>query len=51
MPWNERAAAAGLERDAAYLVRPDGYVALAADGRSAATRLPAYLDAHGLRLS
>jgi 2-polyprenyl-6-methoxyphenol hydroxylase-like FAD-dependent oxidoreductase len=28
-PWTEAAQAAGLARDAAYLVRPDGYVALA----------------------
>jgi 2-polyprenyl-6-methoxyphenol hydroxylase-like FAD-dependent oxidoreductase len=28
-PWNDRAEAAGLVRDAAYLVRPDGYVAVA----------------------
>ena len=30
LPWSERAADAGLARDATYLVRPDGYVALAA---------------------
>jgi 2-polyprenyl-6-methoxyphenol hydroxylase-like FAD-dependent oxidoreductase len=29
-PWGGSAARAGLERDAMYLVRPDGYVALAA---------------------
>jgi 2-polyprenyl-6-methoxyphenol hydroxylase-like FAD-dependent oxidoreductase len=28
-PWDPAANGAGLERDAAYLVRPDGYVALA----------------------
>ena len=28
-PWSERAAAAGLARDASYLVRPDGHVAVA----------------------
>jgi hypothetical protein len=28
-PWSPRAKAAGLARDAVYLVRPDGYVALA----------------------
>jgi hypothetical protein len=28
-PWSERAERAGLARDAAYLVRPDGYVAWA----------------------
>ena len=27
--WSEAAAAAGLARDALYLVRPDGYVAVA----------------------
>ena len=30
--WSERAEAAGFARDAAYLVRPDGYVALANGG-------------------
>lgn len=29
IPWSEAAHQAGLKRDAAYLVRPDGYVALA----------------------
>jgi 2-polyprenyl-6-methoxyphenol hydroxylase-like FAD-dependent oxidoreductase len=29
LPWSEAAAEAGLRRDALYLVRPDGYVALA----------------------
>jgi hypothetical protein len=28
-PWNAAAQRAGLERNAAYLVRPDGYVAVA----------------------
>ncbi len=28
-PWSDAAAAAGLEKDAAYLVRPDGHVAWA----------------------
>ncbi|MCL2447606.1 MAG: FAD-dependent monooxygenase, partial [Polyangiaceae bacterium] len=35
-PWSESAAGAGLERDSAYLVRPDGYVALATSGAGAA---------------
>jgi 2-polyprenyl-6-methoxyphenol hydroxylase-like FAD-dependent oxidoreductase len=48
MAWDERASRAGLERDAAYLVRPDGYVAMAADGRGAPARLTAYLDGRGL---
>ncbi len=37
----------GLARDAAYLVRPDGYVALA-DPDGSARALQSYLDAHGL---
>ncbi len=32
-PWSEPARAAGLERDAAYLVRPDGHVAWASPGQ------------------
>ena len=39
---------AGLARNAAYLVRPDGYVALADPAASAIT-LQTYLDARGLR--
>jgi hypothetical protein len=31
-PWSDAARRAGLERDALYLVRPDGYVALADPG-------------------
>jgi hypothetical protein len=40
----------GLHRDALYLVRPDGYVALA-DPRGGATTLSSYLDARGLALA
>jgi 2-polyprenyl-6-methoxyphenol hydroxylase-like FAD-dependent oxidoreductase len=42
-PWQQGSEAAGLARDAVYLVRPDGYVALAAttDGSMALAR---YLD-------
>ncbi|HEY2385325.1 MAG TPA: FAD-dependent monooxygenase [Candidatus Binatia bacterium] len=42
LPWSERAADAGLAQDAPYLVRPDGYVALAAapdDGAALAAHL------------
>jgi hypothetical protein len=39
---------AGLARDAVYLVRPDGYVALA-DPDPSASRLEAYLDARRVR--
>jgi hypothetical protein len=40
--WSDAARAAGFARDAAYLVRPDGYVALAA-ARDATAKLEAYL--------
>jgi 2-polyprenyl-6-methoxyphenol hydroxylase-like FAD-dependent oxidoreductase len=39
--------ASGLERDAVYLVRPDGYVGLAKPRREAAA-LGAYLDSRGI---
>jgi 2-polyprenyl-6-methoxyphenol hydroxylase-like FAD-dependent oxidoreductase len=45
--WDERAAAAGLVRDATYLVRPDGHVAVAGDGQDPA-RLEQYLSALGI---
>ena len=38
---------AGLRRNAAYLVRPDGYVALA-DPEGSATAIASYLDARNL---
>jgi 2-polyprenyl-6-methoxyphenol hydroxylase-like FAD-dependent oxidoreductase len=41
--WRPEVRASGLERDALYLVRPDGYVALAA-ARGDAAVLSAYLD-------
>jgi hypothetical protein len=37
----------GVKQNALYLVRPDGYVALA-EPRGDAERLEAYLDAHGV---
>ncbi len=40
---------AGLERAALYLVRPDGYVALAAGADDATEKLGRYLVARGLR--
>jgi 2-polyprenyl-6-methoxyphenol hydroxylase-like FAD-dependent oxidoreductase len=46
--WSRCAALAGLARDAAYLVRPDGYVALA-DPLQSGARLERYLDARGIR--
>lgn len=45
-PWSPVAATAGLERNSLYLVRPDGYVGLAADRVEAVAE---YLDAHHLR--
>src|SRR5262245_45459408 len=47
--WQPVVARAGLVRDALYLVRPDGYVGLAAADQSAPT-LAGYLDAHAIRL-
>jgi 2-polyprenyl-6-methoxyphenol hydroxylase-like FAD-dependent oxidoreductase len=47
--WRSGMERAGVERDALYVVRPDGYVALAAAGQSA-VRLGAYLNARGIRL-
>jgi 2-polyprenyl-6-methoxyphenol hydroxylase-like FAD-dependent oxidoreductase len=45
-PWRTEMGGTGLLRDAVYLVRPDGYVALAnREGR--ATAITSYLDAHG----
>jgi hypothetical protein len=47
-PWGPVPDASGLERDAIYLVRPDGYVGLT-DPRAEAAVLAAYLDARGLK--
>jgi 2-polyprenyl-6-methoxyphenol hydroxylase-like FAD-dependent oxidoreductase len=49
-PWSAEARRAGLARDAMYLVRPDGYVALA-DRDGSGAGLAAYLDARGLGAS
>jgi 2-polyprenyl-6-methoxyphenol hydroxylase-like FAD-dependent oxidoreductase len=46
-PWRRETGRAGLRRNAVYLVRPDGYVALA-DGEGSATVLTSYLDARKL---
>jgi hypothetical protein len=46
-PWEPDMGRTGLQRDAVYLIRPDGYVALAnAEGSMAAVK--SYLDAHKL---
>jgi 2-polyprenyl-6-methoxyphenol hydroxylase-like FAD-dependent oxidoreductase len=47
-PWQPAMQRAGLQRDAVYLVRPDGYVGLAADERATAA-LASYLDTRALR--
>jgi 2-polyprenyl-6-methoxyphenol hydroxylase-like FAD-dependent oxidoreductase len=47
-PWRQEMRRAGLRRDAVYLVRPDGYVALA-DSAGKATTITSYLDARALR--
>lgn len=49
LPWSTGAENAGLERDAAYLIRPDGYVALAAHRGSAGAEIEAYAGRVGLR--
>lgn len=46
-PWTRAMRDAGLARDAAYLVRPDGHVAFA-DRRARAGALERYLDLRGL---
>jgi hypothetical protein len=45
--WRPAIEGVGLKRNAAYLVRPDGYVALA-DPEASAARLRAYLDERGV---
>jgi 2-polyprenyl-6-methoxyphenol hydroxylase-like FAD-dependent oxidoreductase len=46
-PWRPEMRRPGLQRDAVYLVRPDGYVALA-DSEGSATTVTSYLDARKL---
>jgi aryl-alcohol dehydrogenase-like predicted oxidoreductase/2-polyprenyl-6-methoxyphenol hydroxylase-like FAD-dependent oxidoreductase len=48
-PFGPAAARAGLARDALYLVRPDGYIALA-DASASVAQLERYLGSRGLRL-
>jgi hypothetical protein len=45
--WRPEMGRAGLQRDAVYLVRPDGYVALA-DPEGSATAITSYFDARKL---
>ena len=46
-PWRQEMSQTGLRRNAVYLVRPDGYVALA-DPAGKATTITSYLDAREL---
>jgi hypothetical protein len=46
-PWRPEMRRAGLRRYAAYLVRPDGYIALA-DAAGRAATIASYLDARQL---
>jgi len=47
--WQSAMERAGLRRDALYLVRPDGYIALALPEQRQVT-LAAYLSAHAIRM-
>ena len=49
-PWGEGAEEAGLAEDALYLVRPDGYVALASPEQDVAA-LERYLDRFKIRMN
>jgi hypothetical protein len=46
-PWRPETGRIGLRRNAVYLVRPDGYVALA-DAEGSATVVASYLDTRNL---
>jgi hypothetical protein len=46
--WHQAMEESGLQRDAVYLVRPDGYVALAGVGSSAGA-IDGYLDQRKIR--
>jgi hypothetical protein len=48
--WKTEYEAAGLARDAVYLLRPDTYVALA-DGSGDVGVLERYFEDHGIRLA
>jgi hypothetical protein len=47
-PWRGEMRRTGLWRNAAYLVRPDGYVGLA-DSVASTAAVTSYLDARGIR--
>lgn len=49
-PWQPEFGEQGVRENAVYLVRPDGYIALA-DPDAKARTLAAFLDTHGLRFA
>jgi hypothetical protein len=49
-PWRQEMSRAGLRRNAVYLVRPDGYVALP-DPEGRATAISSYLSARKLTMA
>jgi 2-polyprenyl-6-methoxyphenol hydroxylase-like FAD-dependent oxidoreductase len=49
-PWNGSLHNAGFQRDAGYLIRPDGYVATALSDQSVST-LKAFIDRFGIRFA
>lgn len=49
-PWSDAAEVAGVSRDAAYLVRPDGYVALALRNADQVGDLMEFIESRGLHL-
>lgn len=49
-PWRSEMGRTGIKRNAIYLVRPDGYVALA-DQEGQATAISAYLDVRRITLT
>ena len=47
-PWRSSARRAGFKPGAAYLIRPDGYVALAADQEHSSEKIKAFIQRRGL---
>lgn len=50
LPWQPEFAASGVQENAGYLIRPDGYIAFA-DPAAKARNLAGYLDSHELRFA
>jgi hypothetical protein len=47
-PWSLASQGAGVQRNALYLVRPDGYIGLA-EAEASSAKLERYLDSRGIR--